>query len=306
MQPRLSLLLGVTLAVLLAAPISAAAFPARIALPDGWRPEGITSSGTIAYAGSMANGAVRRVDLTTGAQATIVAGADGRVAVGVDYEEGADRLWVAGGFTGTVRAYSAISGDPLASYEFGRGGFLNDLVATDEAIFVTDSLNPRLLVIPLGSDGSLPAPTGTQILPISGDLVYEAGFNANGIVGSRGWLIVVQSNTGELFRVDPATGVSHEIDLDGYSATNGDGLEVVGATLYVVRNRDEIVAVFQLGAGLASAALLGEITAADPDDLDVPTTTTFSAGRLWAVNARFGTANPDTTDYWITQLPRKP
>jgi hypothetical protein len=305
MHPRLSVLLGLTLALLLAAPSSAATFPARIALPDGWRPEGITSSGTIAYAGSMANGAVRRVDLMSGEQSTIVEGVDGRVAVGVEYEEDADRLWVAGGFTGTVRAYSAIIGAPLATYEFGAGGFLNDLVATDEAIYVTDSLNQRLLVIPLGSDGSLPAPTGAQILPISGELVYEAGFNANGIVESRGSLIVVQSNTGELFRIDPGTGVSHEIGLGGESVTNGDGLELVGATLYVVRNRDEVVAVFRLGAGLGSASPLGEITAA-PDDLDVPTTATFAAGRLWAVNARFGTDDPDTTDYWITQLPAQP
>jgi sugar lactone lactonase YvrE len=306
MHRRLSLFLGASLALFMAAPISAAAFPARIDLPDGWRPEGITSSGTIAYVGSMANGAVRRVDLTTGDDSTIVVGGSGQVAVGVEYEEGADRLWVAGGDTGTVRAYDAITGAPLATYQFGPVPlFLNDLVATDEAIYVTDSLNQRLIVIPLGSDGSLPAPTGAQSLPITGELVYEAGFNANGIVESRGWLIVVQSNTGELFRIDPGTGVSHEIGLGGESVTNGDGLELVGATLYVVRNRDEIVAVFRLGAGLGSASMLGEITAA-PDDLDVPTTATFAAGRLWAVNARFGTDDPDTADYWITQLPAQP
>jgi hypothetical protein len=118
-------------------------------------------------------------------------------------------------------------------------------------------------------------------------------------------VIVVQSNTGELFRVDPSTGVSDEIDLGGEEVINGDGLEVRGSTLYVMRNQDEIVAVFRLGAGLASASLLGEITAA-PDDLDVPTTVTFAAGRLWAVNARFGTDGPSTADYWITRLPAKP
>lgn len=307
MHRRISLFLGATLVLLLGAPISAASFPAQINLPDGWRPEGITSSGTIAYVGSMADGAIRRVDLTTGDDSTIVAGVEGQVAVGVEYEEGADRLWVAGGFTGTVRVYDAINGTPLATYQFATTPmlFLNDLVATDEAIYVTDSLNQRLIVIPLGPDGSLPTPTGAQILPITGELVYEAGFNANGIVESRGWLIVVQSNTGELFRVDPSTGASHEIDLGGYEVFNGDGLEVRGSTLYVMRNFDEIVAVLRLGAGLASAALRGEITAA-PEDLDVPTTLTFAAGRLWAVNARFGNPSPATADYWITQLPAKP
>jgi hypothetical protein len=40
-------------------------------------------------------------------------------------------------------------------------------------------------------------------------------------------------------------------------------------------------------------------------DVDVPTTATFAAGRLWAVNARFGTAPAPTTEYWITQVPRR-
>ena len=40
--------------LLLVAPVSAHPFPARIDLPDGWAPEGITAGrGNIAYVGSL-------------------------------------------------------------------------------------------------------------------------------------------------------------------------------------------------------------------------------------------------------------
>jgi hypothetical protein len=57
--------------------------------------------------------------------------------------------------------------------------------------------------VPIAADGSLLPPSAAFELPISGDLVYEAGFNANGIVASRKGLIIVQSITGKLFSADP-------------------------------------------------------------------------------------------------------
>jgi hypothetical protein len=36
---------------------------------------------------------------------------------------------------------------------------------------------------------------------------------------------------------------------------------------------------------------------------DVPTTVTFAAGRVWAVNARFTTTPEDDTPYWVTRIP---
>ena len=62
---------------------------------------------------------------------------------------------------------------------------------------------------------------------------------------------------------------------------------------YVVRNRSNLVAEVKL-------EVLGEITS--PGNLDVPSTAALQAGRLWAVNARFGTAGPEPAKYWITQL----
>ena len=41
------------------------------------------------------------------------------------------------------------------------------------------------------------------------------GANLDGIVAKNGALVVAESSTGKLFRVDPATGVAEEIDLAG-------------------------------------------------------------------------------------------
>jgi streptogramin lyase len=294
-------LLAIVALAVTAAPTLAAPFPARIDLPDGWAPEGITDGpGTTAFVGSLADGAIARVNVRTGRVSLLAAGAPGRVTVGVDYEDAANRIWAAGGPTGEVRAYDARTGALLATYAFGPG-FLNDVAVTDDAVYVTNSDARELEVVPLPGDGSLPDPSAAFALALTGDLVYEAGFNANGIVEDEGRLIVVQSNTGKLFRVDPATGTSSEIDLGGASVSFGDGLELHGSTLYVVRNQLNQVAVFRLSDDLASARLLRTIGS---PNLAIPTTTAFVAGRLWTVNARFDTPLTPDTAYWLTRLLR--
>ena len=308
-MPRraLNAVLGAALALAAAGPAAAAEpFPSKIQLPSDWRPEGITAgAGTTIYVGSMAGGAVWAGDVRTG-EGDVLVPAWGGVAVGVEYEADANRLWVAGGPTGTVRVYDATSGDLLRAYTFGPAGalFLNDLVVTDDAVYVTDSRNPWLDVIPLGPDDALPAVGDVTTLPLDG-ITFEPGNNANGIVAARGWLIVVDSNTGALLRVDPATGDATEMSTGGVSVLRGDGLELRGSTLYVVRNRDHLIEVFRLGPGLASAVPLGTLPPAGfpPEDLSVPTTVAVQAGRLWVVNARFGIT---TSDYWVTKLPTNP
>ena len=182
---------------------------------------------------------------------------------------------------------------------------------TRSGVYATDSVNQQLAVVPFSkwsthsrhAWGKLPATTKAKTVPLTGAIVYGAGFNANGIVAQHGWLILVQSNTGLLFRVNPWTGVTAAIDTNGYSVLNGDGLVLRGSWLYVVRNTDNLVAVLKLGWHLRKASLVGEITSTG---LDVPSTATFAAGKLWAVNARFTTAPTTTTPYWITKLKVKP
>jgi sugar lactone lactonase YvrE len=226
------------------------------------------------------------------------------------YEASRDRLWVAGGGpafgfgVGDVRVYDASTGDLLATYVVPAGinsRFLNDVAVTRDAVYVTDSFNPQLVVIPLPADGSLPSTDSAMVLPVTGDFVQEPRANLNGIVAKRGVLLVGQSSTGMLLRVDPATGIAEEVDLGGEVLPSPDGLELRGRhTLYVVGGG--LVTVVRLRARLASGVVLGEIT--DPG-LAVPTTATVAAGRLWVVNARFGTPPPGTEN-WITQLPLRP
>jgi sugar lactone lactonase YvrE len=280
------------------------AFPDRVDLPDGWAPEGITAGrGTSVYVGSLANGAIWRADVRSGAGEVLVPGQAGLVAVGVDYEARRDRLWVAGGPTGAVRVYDAGSGALLEAYQFAAG-FLNDLVVTRDAVYVTDSMVQQLAVIPLGRGGSLPDPDDVMTVPLTGDIEFVAGeFNANGIVFTGGWLLVVTTFTGELFRVDPASGEATLVDLGGATVPGGDGLELHGRTLYIVRGGSNLVDAFRLRRSLRSAELLGSLTS---PGLDFPATAAFTAGRLWAVNARFEVPPTPTTEYWITRLPGRP
>jgi hypothetical protein len=311
---RRGVLFFVAVLAFVVAPLPATAapgnFPARIDLPDGFFPEGIESGrGTTVFVGSLIDGAIWRGDVRTGTGEVIAPGAPGRASVGMAYEAGRDRLWVAGGGpgfgigVGDVRVYDGSTGELLAAYvPPDHIGFLNDVAITDDAVYVTDTFNPQLVVIPLPKDGSLPTQDAVTLLPVTGD--FEQGDTAglNGIVAKSGVLLVGQTGTGQLFRVDPDTGIADEVDLGGETLPAPDGLELRGHTLYVVGS--DMVTVVRLGPHLASGVVLGVIT---DDSLDVPTTATVAAGRLWAVNARFGTAPPiPTTDYWITQLALRP
>ena len=82
---------------------------------------------------------------------------------------------------------------------------------------------------------------------------------------------------------------------------NGDGLLLVGRTLYVVQNRDNQIAVVHLKKGLRRGEIKRHLTDAD---FDVPTTIASKGRFLWAVNARFTTpATPDTT-YDVVRVTR--
>ena len=129
-----------------------------------------------------------------------------------------------------------------------------------------------------------------------------SGFNLNGIDATPNGktLVVVQSVNGKLFRVAPS-GVTKEIDLGGQTVQNGDGILLLGRTLYVVRNSDNQIAVIALGKGLATGTVARTITS---PGFDVPTTIDWLGTRLYAVNARFGTTATPTTPYTVVQVRR--
>ena len=301
---RVLALLVLAAVAVLPATAGAATFPDTIRLPDGWQPEGIASGrGTSLYVGSIPTGAVWKGDARTGRGDVLVAGQAGRSAIGIKVDR-RNRLFVAGGATGQAFVYDAGTGADLAGYQLAPAGaatFVNDVVVTAKAAWFTDSRIQQLYAVPLGHHGRLPAQSRVRTLPLTGDLVYGGGNNLNGIVAARGGrvLLSVQTNTGKLFRIDPRSGVTREVDLGGASLLNGDGMLLAGRTLFVVQNRDNKIAVVKLSGSLHRGRVVATLT--DPD-FDVPTTIAFTAGRLYAVNARFGTTDPQPARYDIVRV----
>ena len=88
-----------------------------------------------------------------------------------------------------------------------------------------------------------------RTIPLTGawDQVPDE-FNANGISTTPDGraLLVVQSFTGKLFKVNPRDGHASRVGLGGYTLTNGDGMLRQGRVLYVAQNRDNKVAVIRL------------------------------------------------------------
>jgi hypothetical protein len=277
--------------------------PSTIALPDGLRPEGITSDGgSTFYVGSLAAGRVVTGDLRTGETRVLVPGVDGRMAVGTLFDRRNDRIWVAGGDTGAVTVYDADSGEQLGRWVTPGSVFLNDLTITRDAVYVTDTGLARLVVVPLGPGGELPAADGATTLPLRGDMPFSpSGSNGNGIRAlDDDALLVVHSGTGGLFLVDPGTGRTTEVQVTGGTLTGGDGLELGGGHLFVVRGTDdESVTALRLEQNGATARVERVLR---NRSFDVPSTATFAAGRLWVVNARFNTEPTPTTPYRITRV----
>jgi hypothetical protein len=287
------------------APAAAAVFPDRIALPDGWLPEGIAiGRGPVIYAGSRGTGAIYAADLRTGEGQVLVAGQAGAVAVGLDFDRRTNTLFVAGGATGQVRAYDAGTGELRAAYSLsGSPTFLNDIIVTRDAAYVTDSMAPVLYRLPLGPGAALPDPANTQTIPLGGEYTHVSGFNLNGIEATADgrWLIAVHSTLGVLYRIDPSTGVATTIDLGGASVVQGDGLLLIGHTLYVVRNRSNEVVVIDLAADALSGTVTAVLTS---PAFDVPTTIAAHGKRLYLVNGRFTTPPTPTTPYDIVAIER--
>ena len=299
---RRTLVLTAIAAVVATSAGLAASFPATIPLPNGWQPEGIAvGDGTTFYVGSIPTGAVYRGDLRTGKGSTLVAGAAGRAAIGVEHDRG--RLFVAGGGTGKGFVYDARSGALVRELQLATGGgatFVNDVAVTKRAAWFTDSNRAALYRVPLSKSG-VPAPSA-QVVPLTGDFQLVAGFNLNGIDATPDGktLVVVQSATGKLFRVEP-TGTTTAIGLGGATVPNGDGLLLHGRTLYVVQNQLNRIAVVALGKSFASGTIARTIT---DSDFDVPTTIDRHGAFLYAVNARFGTTPGPSTTYSVVKVAR--
>lgn len=256
-------------------------------------PEGIThlEGSDVFYVGSTGDGTIFRGDLISGeVDVFSEGGTDGRaVAIGMKVDE-AGRLVVAGGPTGTVWEYDTTTGELIGEWSTGvsEDQFLNDVaIAPSGDAFITDSAQPILYRLPGGDEAAAPDGAGElePFLAFTDTVVqYEPGFNLNGIVVSDNgeYLLVVQANTGGLFRIDVSTKLVEQVDLGGASLDGGDGMVLDGTTLYVVHGGK--VSVVAMNGDLLSGSVEGEFT---DQTFSSPTTAAKYGSCLLVVNSQF-------------------
>jgi sugar lactone lactonase YvrE len=289
--------IGLVVAAIASSSALASAFADRIPLPNGIAPEDIAlGRGNTFYVGSLADGRVYAGDLRTGEGRVLVPGSPGRTAVGLVVDR-RNRLWITGGSAGDVRVVDADTGRALGSFDLvPSGGFISDVAVTEQAAYLTDSFLQQLYVVPLGRGGALPDQGQVRTVPLTGDIQYTTTpfpFNANGIVFAGGTLLVGQTNTGKLFRVEPNTGETDEVELSGGNILFADGIALRGRTLYAAQNFSNSVVIVQLNGPLTAGEVVETIR--DPR-FDIPTSVDVTASRLFVLNSRLTTpATPDTS-----------
>lgn len=289
MSPRPLLAAAAAAALLLSLAPAAQAKPAAYDLPQsGVLLEGIGLAGDgrtfyvsgVNDGGNVYRGEVGEEDLELWYDGT---GTTGR---GIDVD-GAGRVFVAGGPTGTVRIFDS-SGVLLATVANNTtGSFLNDLwVGPDGSVYVTDSSLPMIWRITDGAAGWKLEPW----LDVSPTIAYTpstADFDLGGIVTTRDddYLLTSQGTTGKLWRIDLSTRAIVEVDLEGASIPNADGIVLKGKKLWVVQNFTRQVSMFKLDSDTESARL--KRVQRTPADRTL-TTAKLTRGRLLAVDSQFG------------------
>ena len=239
-----------------ATPGGDAAQPADVytlAEPQHGNPEGVAfdkRSGDF-FVSATGDGSIYRGKLgdTATPVPVFIPGAAGQSATGLKVQRG--KLYAAGASTGTIKVYDVDSGALLATFDTKGGDssptFVNDLDVTKRGdVYATDSARPAIYhlsaeEIAAGTPAPKPIAAG-DVISTSPEIPFTAGaFNLNGIVsrdsGRRDELIVVNSNTGQLFRVKVGKDGRRirELKVKGGPFPGGDGLLIDRGRLIVVQ-----------------------------------------------------------------------
>ncbi len=223
-------------------------------------------------------------------------GESGRTtAIGVKVDDYKDRLFVAGGNTGQIFVYDIHSGKLLGKFSNQKTStFINDAAITPNGdAYFTDSSDPILYKVSTNQAQEIVFEPWLDFTGTS--LKYQSGFNLNGIAATKDgkYLIVVQSNTGKLFRIDIAGKQVTEINLGGETLTNGDGILLSGEQiLYVVRNQQSLIVKVKLTENFSRGTVVSSTT--DPS-FAYPTAITQVGEHLLVVNSQFNKRGPGLT-----------
>jgi Cu-Zn family superoxide dismutase len=261
-------------------------------------PEGIAldkrGSGKTFFVSSTTDGTIFKGNVKAKALAPFAAGgADGRTsATGMTVDRG--RLFVSGADTGKAFVLSTTDGHTLKVLDTNAGttpAFMNDVTVADGFAYFTDSQRP--IIFRASTSGATVGDMEPWLDLTGTPFVYQTGFNANGIVNYEDGkvLVVVQSNTGKLFRISTVTKAVTQIDTGGKTFVNGDGLVAHGSRLYVVQNDGQITEV-----KLRRGERVGRVGNVIKSNLFAfPTTAARDGSRLLVVNAQFDKRGPGLT-----------
>jgi len=308
-------------ATLLPASAGDKSFAKRTPVLDGSFHEGFAiGRGTTAYSGSP-DGSIYKFDLRSGEGAVLVPREPDFdiftqcLKLGMRVDRRSNLLFVAGCVGGNATVFDADTGAEVMNYQLVPEGstVINDLAITREAVYFTDFGQPFLYRLPLSRDGRLPEGADAAIpLPLAGDFADDhdsSGFSlANGIVATPDGrtLIVGNSANAQLYRVDPATGLTNRIELDTPLFGFIDGIVMLDDVLFILSPYDpgdpddvDRIHVVALDEGLLTGTVLGVIT--DPD-LDGVASGALFGDSLYVNNARYRTFPQPDTEYWITRL----
>ena len=163
-------------AMTMSPPESTGSLVDRIALPNGFQPEGIAidAQGT-AYVGSLADGDIYAADVRSGEGEVIIQG-PGTPSVGLKVDQ-RGRLFIAGGPTGTARVVDIDTGELLADYQLTDEPVVRERRRPHpvHAAWFTDSMQAQLYMVPLGPGGALPDADEIETLPLTGEWVQQRG-----------------------------------------------------------------------------------------------------------------------------------
>jgi hypothetical protein len=279
-------------------------WPDIIPIAVGLEPEGIEMGkdkdffvGANSWSGNLSNaGAIYKGNLVTG-EGQILVPPTGKPLGGLSYDARTDYLYAAtgnypGGFAGPfleqgVKVYAATSGRLLEEFVFGDGMVINDVLVTDTAVYITDSISTTLYKIPLENDGKVFSSTVEKI-EMTGFEMDPAGFNANGLVGDFDGkeLVIINISTGVLYLVDTESGAASPVNIQGEEQlfVDGDGLYMDGRTLYIMQNFTQKIAVVELSDDLTQGTFVKNLVS---DNFAIPTTITGYGNCVYAINTNY-------------------
>jgi sugar lactone lactonase YvrE len=275
-------------------------------LPDNAFPEGIAvdEEAGVFYASSLSQGTIFRGNLTEpNAGVFLPGGIDGRtITLGLNLDLERKRLFVCGGHTGMAFVYDTNDGRLLGRFSTGvtptadfqnASTLLNDVAVLPSGdAFFTDSAVPILFRLPVDAVGQSGPQTLEPWLDFTGTpLVYQTEgpnfldrVNANGLIATEGgqYLIVLQTNTGKVFRVTVST--KEVVEITGVSFPVGGG---------IVLGRDNVAYGISPRPALATISFAANFTSgivADlpnmPTDLLSPSAAALAGNRLLVVNSQ--------------------